>query len=96
MNTIGGAEVTGLGFEIISGNPSTYLDFAAVITAVINFLLVAAVVYFVIVAPMNKFNEMREARLETSAEPEVTEADLLTEIRDLLAEQNGKPKTELN
>ena len=45
---------------------------------------------------MNKFNEMREARLETSAEPEVTEADLLTEIRDLLAEQNGKPKTELN
>ena len=96
LNTIGGAEVTGLGFEIISGNPSTYLDFAAVITAVINFLLVAAVVYFVIVAPMNKFNEMREARLETSAEPEVTEADLLTEIRDLLAEQNGKPKTELN
>ena len=96
LNTIGGAEVTGLVFEIISGNPSTYLDFAAVITAVINFLLVAAVVYFVIVAPMNKFNEMREARLETSAEPEVTEADLLTEIRDLLAEQNGKPKTELN
>ena len=69
LNTIGGAEVTGLGFEIISGNPSTYLDFAAVITAVINFLLVAAVVYFVIVAPMNKFNAMREARLETSAEP---------------------------
>lgn len=96
LNTIGGAEVTGLGFEIISGNPSTYLDFAAVITAVINFLLVAAVVYFVIVAPMNKFNELREARLETSAEPEVTEADLLTEIRDLLAEQNSKPKSDLN
>ena len=96
LNTVGGAEVKGLGFEIISGNPSTYLDFAAVITAAINFLLVAAVVYFVIVAPMNKFNEIREARLETSAEPEVTEADLLTEIRDLLAEQNGKPKTELN
>lgn len=96
LNAIGGAEVTGLGFHIISGNDATYLDFAAVITAVINFLLVAAVIYFVIVAPMNKFNEMREARLATPAEPEVTEADLLTEIRDLLAEQNGKPSQELN
>ncbi|MDO5030496.1 MAG: large-conductance mechanosensitive channel protein MscL [Corynebacterium sp.] len=96
LNAIGGAEVTGLGFHIIPGNDATYLDFAAVITAIINFLLVAAVVYFVIVAPMNKFNEMREARLSTPAEPEVTEADLLTEIRDLLAEQNGKSNKELN
>lgn len=96
LNSIGGAEVTGLGFKIISSNDSTYLDFAAVITAVINFLLVAAVVYFVIVAPMNKFNEMRAKKLETPAEPEVTEADLLTEIRDLLAEQNNTPRSELN
>lgn len=96
LNAIGGAEVTGLGFEIIKDNPSTYLDFAAVITAVINFLLVAAVVYFVIVAPMNKFNEIREAKLQTPAEEEVTEADLLTEIRDLLAKQSGTPDSALN
>ena len=96
LNSIGGAEVSGLSFQIISDNPATTLDFAAVITAVINFLMIAAVVYFIIVAPMNKFNELREARLETPAEPEVTEADLLTEIRDLLAEQNGTPKSQLN
>lgn len=96
LNSIGGAEVKGLGFHIISNNEATYLDFAAVITAIINFLLVAAVVYFVIVAPMNKFNEMREKKLETPAEPEVTEADLLTEIRDLLAQQNNTPRSELN
>ncbi len=93
INSIGGAEVEGLGFRILSDNPATYLDFAAVITAVINFLLVAAVVYFVVVMPMNKFNEMREARIETAAEPEVTEADLLTEIRDLLKENNANNGT---
>ena len=91
LNTIGGAEVTGLGFEIISGNPSTYLDFAAVITAVINFLLVAAVVYFVIVAPMNKIKaataKKEEAVEEAPAAPS-TEEQLLTEIRDLLANKN--------
>ena len=92
---LGGSEF-GFGFNAIPGNDATFLNFGALLTAIINFLLIAAVVYFFIVAPMNKFNEMREARLETSAEPEVTEADLLTEIRDLLAEQNGKPKTELN
>ena len=66
------------------------------LTAIINFLLVAAVVYFFIVAPMNKFNKMREAKLETPAEEEVTEADLLTEIRDLLAQQTGTPDAALN
>lgn len=93
---LGGADVSGLGFHIISGNDATFLDFGAVITAAINFLLIAAVVYFVIVAPMNKFNQLREAKLETSAETEVTEADLLTEIRDLLAQQNGTPDAALN
>ena len=97
INSIGGANAAdGLGFRILSDNPSTFLDFGSVISAAINFLLVAAVVYFVIVAPMNKFNQLREAKLETSAEAEVTEADLLTEIRDLLAQQNGTPDAALN
>ena len=87
LNTIGGAEVTGLGFEIISGNPSTYLDFAAVITAVINFLLVALAVYFCIVVPMNKMKELQKKQEEEKpAEP--TDVELLGEIRDLLAARN--------
>lgn len=89
INSLGGTSVKGLGFEIISGNSSTYLDFAAVITSIIDFLLIAAVIYFVLVLPMNKFNEHRAAKLDTTAEPEVTEADLLTEIRDLLAERRN-------
>ena len=76
INSIGGTNAAdGLGFRILSDNPSTFLDFGSVISAAINFLLVAAVVYFVIVAPMNKFNQLREAKLETPAETEVTEAD---------------------
>ncbi|WP_201521666.1 large conductance mechanosensitive channel protein MscL [Gulosibacter hominis] len=61
----------------------------AVIAAIINFLIIAAVVYFLIVLPFNKLNErayiMRHGH---KPEPEVaapTEAELLTEIRDLLA-----------
>lgn len=58
-----------------------------IITALINFLLVAAAVYFVIVVPVNKAKEMA-AKKEEEAAPEITEAELLTEIRDLLAKQN--------
>jgi large conductance mechanosensitive channel len=60
-----------------------------VIAAVINFLLIALVVYFVIVLPMNKFNEAMYVRKHghkpDEEEAAATETDLLTEIRDLLA-----------
>lgn len=88
--SIGGAEVNGLGFNIISGNDATFLDFGAVITAAINFLLIAAVVYFIIVAPMNKLKEIQEARLGINQDEEdvaPTDVELLTEIRDLLSRE---------
>lgn len=60
-----------------------------VIAAVINFLLIAIVVYFCIVLPMNKFNEAMYVRKHghrpDEEEATATETDLLTEIRDLLA-----------
>ena len=49
------------------------------LSAGINFLIVAAVIYFVIVVPFKKLKE-RDTKVE-SAETELT---LLTEIRDLL------------
>ncbi|AKE41833.1 large conductance mechanosensitive channel protein [Corynebacterium kutscheri] len=84
--SIGGTDVSGLGFHIISGNNATFMDFGAVITAAINFLIVAAVVYFILVAPMNKLSEMQAARkgVEEDEAPASIEAELLTEIRDLL------------
>lgn len=84
---LGGSDVSGLGFAIIPGNDATFLDFGAVITAAINFLIIAAVIYFVIITPMNKLNELMSARLgvkEDEKEPAPTDVELLTEIRDLL------------
>ena len=79
-----GAEANGLGFHIIEGASNTYVDFAAIINAFIVFLLTAAVVYFVLVMPMNKFNERRNQGVE---EPEEVSEEVaaLREIRDLLA-----------
>jgi large conductance mechanosensitive channel len=57
------------------------------ITALIAFLILAAVVYFVIVMPYNAL-QARMARGEESTPPSPDIA-LLTEIRDLLAAQRG-------
>lgn len=57
------------------------------ITAVISFLIMAAVVYFVIVAPYTTLLE-KMARGEEEPVPPAEDIALLTEIRDLLAAQN--------
>ncbi|QGU06767.1 Large-conductance mechanosensitive channel [Corynebacterium occultum] len=92
--SVGGADVSGLGFHVFQDNPSTFIDFGAVITAAINFLIIAAIVYFVLVMPMNKLNEAIQKRKgieEVEDEPASLEANLLEEIRDLLqAERNGR------
>ena len=81
---LGGANSPGLGYTLVEGNTASRIDFGAVITAAINFLIVAAVVYFVLVLPMNKLKERRKTgKEEGQAEP--TDVELLTEIRDLLA-----------
>lgn len=88
---LGGAEVKGLGFYVISGNENTFVDFGAIITAAINFLIIAAVVYFILVAPMNKLKELQAARKgvkEDEETPASVEAELLEEIRDLLKSRN--------
>ncbi|MFC4002890.1 large-conductance mechanosensitive channel protein MscL [Prauserella oleivorans] len=87
INTIGGSDAAkGLGFNILGGNDSTFLDFGSVINAAINFVIIAAVVYFILVLPMQKIQERRKrGQEEGPAEP--TDVELLQEIRDLLKEQ---------
>jgi large conductance mechanosensitive channel len=70
------------------------VKFGAVLGAIITFLIVAAVVYFVFVLPLNKMKEHAEARRKAGVVDEkkpVTEIDVLTEIRDLLAKSNARP-----
>jgi large conductance mechanosensitive channel len=61
-----------------------FIDLNAVLSALINFLIVAAVVYFVIIVPYKKIKE-RDPKVEESE----TELTILTQIRDLLSE-NGQ------
>ncbi len=93
INAITPPQSPGLGFNVISGKDTTYLDFAAIISASINFLIVAAVVYFVIVLPMNLIKERRK-RGEEAGPPEPTEIELLVQIRDLLAQGEPTAKPE--
>ncbi|MCL2796130.1 MAG: large conductance mechanosensitive channel protein MscL [Microbacteriaceae bacterium] len=67
------------------------LLFGHVIGSVINFIIIAAIVYFVFVLPYTAFKNRMEAKRAAGA-PEAdvppTTEDLLAEIRDLLAAQN--------
>ena len=87
INSVGGVDFSLLGFNVIPDNDATFMDFGALLTAIINFLLIAAVVYFLIVAPMNKLDEQQKRRKGIDPDAvDPTEQELLTEIRDLLAE----------
>ncbi|GGM82056.1 large-conductance mechanosensitive channel [Longimycelium tulufanense] len=87
INSIGGSDpARGLGFHVVSGKEATYVDLASVINAAVNFLIVAAVVYFLMVLPINKLRERRR-RGQEPAPAEPSDVELLAEIRDLLKAQ---------
>ncbi|HJB63562.1 MAG TPA: large conductance mechanosensitive channel protein MscL [Candidatus Microbacterium pullistercoris] len=65
------------------------LGIGGIISAIINFLAIALVVYLAIVLPMNKIAERRAAGAPAEEIPPTTE-ELLAEIRDLLAEKNSR------
>jgi large conductance mechanosensitive channel len=71
--------------------PAVFLSWGLVISAVIQFLLVAIVVYFALIVPMNYVKRIQLWRkpVEPEAPAEPTELELLTEIRDLLAKQSS-------
>jgi len=68
------------------------ISLGAWLTALISFLILAAVVYFLIVTPYNKLQE-RMSRGEEAAPP-APDIALLTEIRDLLANRPGSTSVE--
>ena len=65
------------------------LSIGLVLTALINFLLVAIAIYFFVVVPLNKL-AVRSAKDEPAPDEAVspTEIELLTEIRDALQSQS--------
>lgn len=70
-------------------NESTF-SYGIVLNAVIYFLSVSAVVFFLVVKPLNVLQERRKrGETEVDAAELSDEALLLAEIRDLLAAQRG-------
>ena len=78
----------------------TVFEIGSILNSVVNFLLVAAAVYFVIIVPMNKFREMSaaaakkigksgefDAEAEESLSPEEEQLVLLRQIRDELKKE---------
>lgn len=68
----------------------TDVKFGLLITAIINFILMAFAIYFCIVVPMNALNARRKKAEELAEEEASDEVKLLTEIRDALAQ--GTPR----
>ena len=86
IDRIGATPDRQYGFLKIPLGGDSYVDFNAVLTAGLNFLIVAAVVYFIIVVPFKKLKE-RDKKVEESE----TELTILTEIRDLLRQGGVEP-----
>ncbi|MFI5494238.1 large conductance mechanosensitive channel protein MscL [Actinoplanes sp. NPDC051859] len=66
-------------------------DYASFVNAVITFLMTAAVLYFLVVFPLNKLAERRKRGEEPPPAAPSEEVKLLTEIRDALVRQQVAP-----
>ncbi|WP_181783800.1 large-conductance mechanosensitive channel protein MscL [Pseudonocardia pini] len=86
LNAITPPSVPGLGILLQADKPNTFVDFSALISAAINFVIIAAVVYFVFVLPIQTLKNRRK-RGEEPGPSEPTDVALLAEIRDLLKAQ---------
>jgi large conductance mechanosensitive channel len=61
-----------------------------VLNALLSFLVIAFVVYFMVVVPMNRIMERARRQTQAGAPPAPTKEEvLLTEIRDLLGQQRA-------
>lgn len=89
------AKTQGLDKALILTVGDAQIKFGAVLAAILNFLIIAVVVYFAFVYPINHLkSRMDRLRKKGVTEPDapITELDLLTEIRDLLRSQQAPPQ----
>ncbi|MFF2085080.1 large conductance mechanosensitive channel protein MscL [Nocardia sp. NPDC058176] len=85
LAVFGSSGELGLGVQLMADKPATFIAIGPIVTAFINFFVVAAVLYFVLMLPMKTFKN----KFGTTKAAEPTETELLIEIRDLLAKQQG-------
>ncbi|MBF6326931.1 large conductance mechanosensitive channel protein MscL [Nocardia transvalensis] len=91
LAVMGSSSQLGLGVQLVSGKPATFVSLGSIITAAVNFVMVAAVLYFVLILPMKTVQKRFGGKKKTVVEP--TQTALLIEIRDLLAVQAEQRET---
>ena len=79
INRVGAGSQSSYGILKINIGGGQTIDLNVVVSAAINFILIAAVVYFVVVLPYNTFRKRGEIK-----QAQDTELSVLTEIRDIL------------
>jgi large conductance mechanosensitive channel len=84
LGAIGGSTDFGDAGFTVNGSKIVY---GSTLTALIQFVIVAAAIYFIIVVPMQEIAKRRGATEESPAPSD--ETLLLTEIRDLLRQRRG-------
>lgn len=82
--TLGGDNEMGWGFQILADNPATFINIGAVISAAVNFIIIAAVVYFVLIVPANA---AKKKFVSEPTDKQASAEDLLIQIRDILESQ---------
>ncbi len=90
LAVLGSSNELGLGIQLVADKPATFIAVGPIITAFIDFVMIAAVLYFVLMLPMKSLTN----RFGTTKAAEPTQTELLIEIRDLLAKQQGLPVDE--
>lgn len=81
VSLFGGTNPQGWGIQLVSGKPATFIALGPIVAAIIDFLIVAAVLYFLLIVPMQKMMANRYKAPET-------DNALLGEIRDLLRDSS--------
>ena len=83
----GKTDFAGLKFKIGGGT----FKYGVLLNAIIAFLIIAAVIFFLIVRPLNKLAERRRSGEEPKPVSRPDDVLLLEEIRDLLRAQAAAP-----
>ncbi|WP_109528694.1 large conductance mechanosensitive channel protein MscL [Nocardia aurea] len=82
LAVFGGDDEMGLGFQLIADKPATFIQVGPIITAAINFIIIAAVLYFVLVLP----SIHAKKRYGNEEDEKLSDVEVLIQIRDLLAD----------
>lgn len=84
LAVFGDSNEMGLGIQLVADKPATFIAIGPIITAFINFLMIAVILYFVLVLPAT----MAKKRF-SKADEVLSDNEVLIQIRDLLSERDA-------